>query len=124
MVLRWCLWVPLCSFDINNIRLRKGCPMMQRQGDLLIVKVQALPASAKLQKSRVLAEGEATGHLHELDENSDVFEENGVLYFRVKGNSPSLLKHPEHHTLTFEPGEYRVIRQREYEPNRWRNAHD
>lgn len=98
--------------------------MMQRQGDLLIVRIQKLPVNAQPQKNRVLAEGEATGHLHELDENSEVFEEKGTLYFRVKENARSKLTHPEHHTLTFEPGEYRVIRQREYEPNGWRNAHD
>ena len=97
---------------------------MQRQGDLLIVRVNAIPTKANSQKSRVLAEGEATGHLHELDEKSDVFEEEGVLYFRVNENSQSLLTHPEHKTLTFEPGDYRVIRQREYEPQGWRYAHD
>lgn len=97
---------------------------MKRQGDLLIVRINALPTSAQPHKSRVLAEGEATGHLHELDEQADVFEDKGTLYFRVKENAPSKLTHPEHHTLTFEPGEYRVIRQREYEPNGWRNAND
>lgn len=98
--------------------------MMQRQGDLLIVRIKALPTNVQPQESRVLAEGEATGHLHELDENSEVFEDQGMLYFRVQENARSKLTHPEHHTLTFESGEYRVIRQREYEPNGWRNAHD
>ena len=46
---------------------------MKRQGDLLIVKVVKIPEDTVKQKSRILAEGEATGHMHELDKG-EVYE--------------------------------------------------
>ena len=49
--------------------------MMKRQGDLLIVKVKSVPQDAIRQKKRILAEGEATGHMHELDKG-EVFEKD------------------------------------------------
>ena len=99
---------------------------MKRQGDLLITKVSSIPKDAVKQKNRVLAEGEITGHMHELD-SGEVYEKNGTLYFKVAENQTSTLNHQEHGALTFEPGIYKVIRQREYEPNnwkRWRNVSD
>ena len=92
---------------------------MKRQGDLLIVKVKGIPDGAVKQKNRVLAEGEITGHMHELD-SGEVYEKGGILYFRVAENQRSTLKHQEHGPLTFEPGTYKVIRQREYEPDNWK----
>ena len=41
--------------------------MMKRQGDLLIVKVSKIPDGVVKKTSLVLAEGEATGHMHKLD---------------------------------------------------------
>jgi hypothetical protein len=91
---------------------------MKRQGDLLIVKVSAIPGGAAKRDSRVLAEGEATGHMHELT-GGEVYEKNGTLYFTVNEEKAISLTHPEHGALTFEPGVYKVVRQREYEPNGW-----
>ena len=96
---------------------------MKRQGDLLIQKVKSIPRFASKKDSRVLAEGEATGHLHELD-SGDVYELNGVLYFKVAEEKAAVLNHPEHKAVTFEPGVYKVVRQREYEPRGWRNVSD
>ena len=96
---------------------------MWRQGDLLIVKVGAIPKDAVKCGSLILAEGEATGHMHELDKG-EVYEKEGVLYFKVDSNEPATLNHPEHKAVTFEPGEYKVIRQREYEPRGWRRVAD
>ena len=97
--------------------------MMKRQGDLLIIKVDKIPEGTVKQKSRILAEGEATGHMHELD-LGEVYEKEGVLYFSVETGSISTLNHPEHKAIEFEPGEYKVIRQREYEPEGWRRVRD
>ena len=96
---------------------------MKRQGDLLIVKVSKIPADAIKQNNRVLAEGEATGHLHELDKG-EVYEKEGVLYFKVALGGISTLNHPEHKAVTFDPGEYKVIRQMEYEPKGWKFVAD
>ena len=97
--------------------------MKWRQGDLLIVKVGEIPKDAKTKKDRVLAEGEATGHMHELD-SGEVYELGDTLYFRVSDESTTTLKHQEHKEIAFAPGEYKVIRQREYEPRGWRHVAD
>jgi len=96
---------------------------MKRQGDILITKVSGIPQDAIKQNSRILAEGEATGHMHKLDKG-EVYEKEGVLYFKVSQGEISTLNHPEHKAVTFEPGEYKVIRQREYEPKGWRRVAD
>lgn len=96
---------------------------MKRQGDLLIIGVSAIPPDAKRTESFVLAEGEATGHRHELD-GGEVYEQNGELYFHVGDETQVILTHPEHHSITFFPRKYKVIRQREYRPEGWRYAPD
>lgn len=97
--------------------------MMVRQGDLLIVKVNELPKESTKQNHRVLAEGEATGHKHELD-SGDLYEKDGTLFFKVPEEQKTTLTHQEHGPITFEPGVYKVIRQREYEPRGWRRVAD
>ena len=92
---------------------------MKRQGDLLITRIKEIPKGAKKQDNRILAEGEATGHMHELD-LGEVYEKNGTLYFRVPEGQVATLNHPEHGAMTFETGEYKVIRQREYVPGEWK----
>ena len=57
--------------------------MMKRQGDLLIVKVDSFPKDATKRDNRILAEGEATGHMHELN-MGEVYEKDGTLYFKVR----------------------------------------
>lgn len=96
---------------------------MKRQGDLLIMSIPKVPENAVSKQHRVLAEGEVTGHLHELD-SGEVYEENGTLFFRVAPETRATLNHPEHAALTFEPGVYKVVRQREYEPKGWRIVAD
>lgn len=97
--------------------------MKVRQGDLFIVKVCELPENSVLQNHRVLAEGEATGHMHELD-SGELYEKGGILYFWVPEDQKTTLTHQEHGPITFEPGVYKVIRQREYEPRGWRRVAD
>lgn len=96
---------------------------MVRQGDLLIVKVNELPKDSVKHSHRVLADGEATGHKHELD-SGELYEKEGTLFFSVLEDQRTTLKHEEHGPLTFEPGVYKVIRQREYEPRGWRRVAD
>ena len=96
---------------------------MKRQGDLLIVRVKNIPEDAKKRESRILAEGEATGHMHELD-SGEVYEKQGVLYFKVAEGGSAILKHPEHGLIQFDEGTYKVVRQREYQPKGWRRVSD
>jgi len=95
-----------------------------RQGELLIKRMnkKEVLASNTLKKlnHRVLAEGEATGHKHELT--------TGTLYNTSWGNklfieldTPAELKHPEHNTLDISRGFFEVITQREFNDIRVRD---
>ena len=96
---------------------------MKRQGDLLIIPIERLPEGIQRKDDRVLAEGEVTGHLHELTDGF-VFSKNMQLYFSVPQGCEVKLTHPEHQHLIFLPGTYEVIRQREYRPEGWRHVSD
>lgn len=113
---------------------------MYRQGDVLLVAISpAISKSIKpgrdLREEKtgrtVLAYGEVTGHAHvvehikdgvvELFENLD--SSGAFVLLRVSGRTAKL-KHDEHETISLPPGDYRVIRQREYSPEAIRNVAD
>lgn len=97
---------------------------MFRQGDILLVFESAqlnlfakpAPAGGRL----VLAHGEKTGHTHSLpacDAVMDVPADRpaGQEWLYVLRRTE--LTHQEHDAITLERGTYRVIRQRQYDPN-------
>jgi len=104
---------------------------MYRQGDVLISRIRSIPAAAtpvsRDGRSRlILAEGEATGHAHAIDDVlAELFEvrSNGELYLRV-GTGGASLRHEEHATLVLPRGTYRVTHQREYTPEAIRRVMD
>ena len=93
-------------------------PLMYRQGDVLLVAVDAIPEAAEQQPRRgrlILAEGEATGHAHAIAElDAREFRVGDERFVLVR--SAAQLIHEEHATIELEPGAYRVVIQREYEP--------
>ena len=94
--------------------------MMVRQGDILIVAIRGeLPLGAReVQRERhgvVLAHGEASGHAHRIrSRHAELYEHRGQRYLRIR--APVDLTHEEHGAIPLEPGLYRVVRQREYQP--------
>ena len=103
---------------------------MYRQGDVLIVPVKSLPKTLepvdREQGRVVLAHGEVTGHAHAIkDRNAALFRDPklAAIFMHVSGD-PVALEHEEHATITIPPGNYRVIRQREYSPEAIRNVAD
>lgn len=102
-------------------------PNVRRQGDVLLVEVDELPSQLEpvpREDGRlVLAHGEATGHAHVLEGEAELLaadlEEMQERFLRVEAES-SLL-HEEHATVAVPPGSYRVVRQREYVPERRRS---
>jgi hypothetical protein len=103
-----------------------------RQGDVLLLEVLKLPADCAQigAGSRIiLANGEATGHAHELvvadpggqnniparlyEEPSGPDGEAGRFLFVERA---CVLTHQEHGAIPIRPGFYKVIRQREYLP--------
>lgn len=111
-----------------------------RQGDVMLVRVEALPADLIPTKRDnhdriVLAHGEKSGHGHAIrdphvcgfrlattgDDPTGV--SGGVDYIEVGGSGPATLNHEyvsgqmaEHHPVALSPGVYRVALQREYSP--------
>ena len=104
---------------------------MFRQGDVLIIPVAKLPANLEnvdRENGRiVLAHGEVTGHAHAIkDQRAALFRDPklAAIFMHVTGDAPVALEHEEHSTIQVPPGDYRVIRQREYSPEEIRNVAD
>ena len=90
--------------------------MQYRHGDLLLVRVETIPAQAKRVKTKTLAEGEATGHHHRLEGPGALcLTPTGELYLKAP-KAGSAVIHEEHARIALPPGNYRVIIQREYVP--------
>ena len=94
---------------------------LRRQGDLLLIPVEEIPDGLTLvpreSGSIVLAEGEATGHLHAIEAPEATFLATDLA--EIEGRFLAVeaevdLTHPEHSTVTLPPGNYEVRRQREY----------
>jgi GTP cyclohydrolase I len=89
-----------------------------RQGDVFLEQISELPESAKLetQPNRiVLAWGEVTGHSHSVSTTeARLFSDQNQNYLVVKDMAH--LVHEEHLTIPLPAGIYRVVRQKEYEP--------
>lgn len=94
-----------------------------RQGDVLLVPLEEIPAAEAREVedgSRfVLAEGEATGHAHVVLGEAKLYlpgaaRSQAGTYILVE--EPATLVHEEHDAIGLAPGAYEVRRQREYVP--------
>lgn len=87
-----------------------------RQGDILLVKVTRLPASAVRETNKdriVLAYGEATGHAHAISSNfAQAFRTNSQRF--LEAYEGAVLVHEEHSAIPLAQGTYQIIRQREF----------
>ena len=113
------------------------------QGDVLFVKVDAIPAGVKEQAPNqsgevVIAHSE-TGHDHVMVLDGEeflsrtppavqMFNGDNPLISWIKVNRPTALDHKrEHHThesIMFQPGMYEIRRQQEQTPEGWRRVAD
>ncbi len=108
------------------------------QGDLLIRRVDAIPASAKPMKAEggnfIVAHSE-TGHHHVIAERPGVrvfvTEDPMVSYLLVieaTEKTEALLEHlrghDTHETIAIPAGNFELRRQREYTPEGWRRVAD
>lgn len=93
-----------------------------RQGDVILLPVQQVEGQ-KI-PHLTLAEGEVTGHKHQITEGkAELSEKDGTLYLRVISES-ELLAHEEHKGISIPQGDWMVKIQREYEPEGWRYVAD
>jgi len=101
---------------------------MIRQGDVLLVPVDAIPQGAEgvkpdPQRGVVLAYGEVTGHAHVLPVKSvSMWSVGEQRYVTVTEDAP--LTHEEHTAHVIPKGNYRVVIHREYSPEEIRNVAD
>ena len=85
-----------------------------QQGDVIIKPVKAVPTDAQPLGTRVLREGEATGHAHvATGEGVQLFIRGEALYMRVPAGTEVV--HEEHATITVPPGVYEISAVREYD---------
>lgn len=106
-------------------------PLSFRQGDVLLVEVDRIPAEATAEPRSgriVLAHGEATGHAHAIHErDARTFTHAGERFLLTR--SKAQLIHEEHGPIDVPAGAWRIVVQREYEPSpgsdlRWRRVVD
>ena len=97
--------------------------MMKRQGDILFVKIDVLPESLAAKDDGVIALGEQTGHKHLLVDGSLLTDKQNNMFITVTSELATI-KHEEHRAITLPKGLYRVIKQREYDPEGWRDVKD
>jgi hypothetical protein len=91
-----------------------------RQGDLLFVKVDGIPAEAKAVSDGIIARGESTGHMHRLSQGSKaaLMVAAGVQYIMAMQEEANIV-HEEHGMVVLPMGNWQVKRQREYRPDGW-----
>jgi hypothetical protein len=106
--------------------------IMVRQGDVLMMSIDSIPADAKPIKPKggrhVLALGEATGHHHSIATRTILVDEKETsaielfetpsqqeMFLLVKEGA-ALLEHQEHGPIALPGGKYKVVRQREFVP--------
>ena len=90
-------------------------PVLIRHGDLLIRRVDKIPETARELSTNIIAEGEKTGHNHELHGSHQIYETpDNQMFFNAK--QELFLKHPEHNTLKISKGNYIIIHEREFNP--------
>jgi len=101
------------------------------QGDILIEWLDPAPVSGQIlcavsNGAVVVAEGEATGHLHKLVGRITFYRDDALArdipaniyvgHVRVTGRTAHL-EHDEHAPIALPPGTYRVRRQRQLDPS-------
>ncbi|HEY0989577.1 MAG TPA: hypothetical protein VGD80_21055 [Kofleriaceae bacterium] len=95
--------------------------MMVRQGDILLVLVDAAAVLGARAVPRegdgvVIAHGEATGHRHRIvSRDAELCARGEEQFLRVR--APVDLIHEEHSSIELRPGVYKIVRQREYVPS-------
>ena len=85
-----------------------------RHGDLLIREIWSIPSDAVQKSTNIIAEGEKTGHNHQLVGSHQIFETGEVTYFEAKQELS--IEHPEHNTIQIPKGNYKILHEREYNP--------
>lgn len=88
------------------------------QGDVFFRRAAGIPkgakALAKTSRGYIIAEGEATGHAHVVDDDVELYENDGTLYLRTSKTVE--VRHEEHRPVSLQPGIWQAGIVREYDP--------
>ena len=96
--------------------IKKDVPLQFRHGDLFLEKIEGkIPDGGKIREHNRLLDGEVTGHAHRLVEGEFKIWDLDVNAF-LEVIKDTTLVHEEHKKIDVPAGNYRVIRQREYDP--------
>ena len=89
-----------------------------RHGDVLLKRIESLPNRGLTKvNTKILAEGEVTGHHHRLlSQTAQVFRDDASQQKYLLLEEPAQLVHEEHKPITIEEGTYLVIQEREFDP--------
>lgn len=117
-------WIPHLHEPFDRNRNEGSRMKLYRQGDVLVQQVEKIPDGLQAvprDKGRViLAYGEVTGHAHAVEGDVEFLaadlKELEERFLHVEREAQVV--HEEHDTVTLPPGDYRVVRQREYAPER------
>jgi hypothetical protein len=92
--------------------------MLWRQGDVFIERILSVPRGAVRRPDLLLAEGEITGHSHRIaDPDAATLYSLGNQLLLVVHRDGAKVVHEEHGPIELTPGNYRVWKQREYDPH-------
>lgn len=95
-----------------------------RQGDVILMPIPATSTTGELLPHLTLAEGEVTGHRHQISQgNAELREQDGVMYLMVDSEMATLT-HEEHKPIQIPQGTWIVRIQRQYEPGDWGYVED
>ena len=98
----------------------RALPFHVRQGDVLVVEVDAVPDDtqpvARDAGRVVLAYGEVTGHAHAIRSATATLVADRVGRRFLRATDDVTLAHEEHASIDLPAGDYEVIIQREYVP--------
>jgi hypothetical protein len=89
--------------------------MKYRHGDVQITKVSSIPSDAKKKDNLILAYGEKTGHMHQVDVGELFEARDGLLYLKVEKLAE--VDHQEHPASPLTPGVYFVNIKRQHSPD-------
>jgi len=97
-----------------------------QQGDV-IIEVSEMPKDCKKLNHLVLADGEVTGHKHQIIPQGnliELYEKNGEMFVKAKNNFK--VKHEEHDTIELPEGIYKIRKVQEFDhfENEARNVRD
>ena len=98
---------------------------MWRQGDILVQEIDSIPENGVKLKKPIVLTSKATGHQHKIEEKKvcRLYRVDQEFALEVFADQASLV-HPEHDTIVFKTGIYRVWRQREFDDGRVRYVVD